>query len=100
MKLEEALKKVREENLDKQQLENYHLALSGLLSDMKMEVANLEKEQAIFMAKDFGEKMSVADRKVLWKATEKGQRLIEMKGKVSATTTMVGSIKTRLYSVY
>ncbi len=99
MKLEEALKKVREENLDKQQLENYHLALSGLLADMKIEVASLEKEKAIFMSrKEAGQ--SVADRKTEWGGTSQGQRLIEMKGKVSATTTMVGSIKTRLYSIY
>ena len=99
MKLEDALKKVREENLDKQQLENYHLALSGLLADMKLEVASLEKEKAIFMAKkESGQ--SVADRKIEWGGTQQGQRLIEMKGKASATITMVGSIKTRLYSIY
>lgn len=99
MKLEEALKKVREEDLSKQELENYHLALSGLLADMKIEVASLEKAKAIFMSKkEAGQ--SVADRKVDWGGTTDGQRLIEMKGKVSATTTMVGSLKTRLYSVY
>lgn len=100
MKLEEAIKKIREENLTKDELEKYHLSLSGLLYDMKQEVASLEKAEALFMAKDFGEKMSVADRKVLWKATQQGQRLIEMKANVSSTNTMVGSIKTRLYSIY
>ena len=100
MKLVEAIKKVREEDLSKEQLEKYHLLLSGLLFDMKQEVASLEKEQAIFMAKDFGKDLSVADRKVMWKATQQGQRLIEMKANVSSTNTMVGSIKTRLYSIY
>lgn len=100
MTLTEAIKKVREENLDKDQLEKYHLLLSGLLYDMKQEVASLEKAEAIFMAKDFGKDLSVADRKVFWKSTPQGQRLIEMKANVSSTNTMVGSIKTRLYSVY
>src|ERR1035437_1592144 len=99
MKLEEALIKVREENLSKDQLENYHLALSGLLADMKQEVASLEKLKAMFMArKEAGQ--SVADTKTQWGGTSEGQRLIEMKGNVSATNTMVGSIKTRLFSVY
>lgn len=99
MKLEEAILKIREENLSKDQLEKYHQALSGLLYDMKQEVASLEKEKAIFMAKkEVGQ--SIADRKAEWGGTQSGQRLIEMKAKVSGTSTMVGSIKTRLYSVY
>lgn len=99
MKLEEAILKIREENLSKDMLEKYHLALSSLLYDMKQEVASLEKEKAIFMAKkEAGQ--SVADRKTEWGGTPSGQRLLEMKGKVSGTSTMVGSIKTRLYSIY
>ena len=99
MKLTEAIKKVREEDLDKEQLEKYHLLLSGLLYDMKQEVATLEKAKAIFMAKKEGNQ-SVADRKTEWGGTQQGQRLIEMKANVSGTSTMVGSIKTRLYSIY
>src|ERR1035437_8690772 len=100
MKLDEAiLLKIREENLSKDELEKYHLALSGLLYDMKLEVATLEKAKAIFMAKkEAGQ--SVADRKTEWGGTQQGQRLIEMKANVSGTSTMVGSIKKRLYSIY
>lgn len=108
LKLDEAFKKIREEDLDKQTLEHYHLALSGLLSDMKIEVATLKKEKALFMH-DYTRPMtsngkelriSVAQAKIEWESTKSGQRLIEMEGNVSATNTMVGSIKTRLYSIY
>ena len=99
MKLEEAILKIREENLSKGDLEMYHLALCSLLYDMKQEVATLEKAKAIFMANK-GANQSVADRKTEWGGTPQGQRLIEMKANVSGTSTMVGSIKTRLYSIY
>lgn len=99
MELAEALKKVREDNLTKTELEGYHLSLSGLLADMKLEVASLKKEKAIFMAgKAQGE--SIANRKVAWEATKQGQRLLEMIGHVGATKTMLDSLKSRLYSQY
>lgn len=99
MKLEEALQKVREENMTKTELENYHLALSGLLADMKQEIASLKKEKAIFMSRR-GQGESVVSRKIDWDATDRGQRLIEMEGKAGATSTMLGSIKSRLYTLY
>lgn len=99
MRLDEALKKVREENLTKTELESYHLALSGLHADMKQEIATLKKEKAIFMSqKDTQE--SIANRKVLWEATTQGQRLLEMIGHAGATSTMLSSLKSRLYSQY
>jgi hypothetical protein len=99
MKLEEALKKVREENLTKGELENYHLALSGLLADMKIEVSQLKKEKAMFMVQKEAQE-SIANRKVSWDATPRGQRLLEMIGNAGATKTMVDSIKSRLYTIY
>lgn len=99
MKLEEALKKVREENLSKQQLEEYHLMLSSLYGDMKIEIGGLKKEKAIFISQRTPED-SIASRKSDFEATKSGQRLIEMESYASATKVMLDSIKSRLYSLY
>ena len=97
--LQDTLKKVREENLDKPQLEHYHLILSNLFGDIKREIASLKKERAMFMAgKDTQE--SIANRKVSWDATPSGQRLLELEGDASATRIMIDSVKSRLYSIY
>lgn len=97
MKLLELLQKVKEKSLSQEQLEGYGDQMSFLFSQMQIEMADLEKEEAIFMAKDFGEKRSVADRKILWKSTEKGQRLIVVKRYSIATNEMIKSLKNRTF---
>ena len=100
MKLQDLIMAVKEDRLDKDQLEKYHKSMSEVFADMQMEMAECEKEEALFMAKDFGEKLSVADRKINWKATDKGQRLIVLKRYSVATTRLLNSLKSRLYSQY
>lgn len=98
MTLVEMLRAVREENLTKTDLEKYHTTLSGLYGDIQIEIAALKKEKAIFEASDPNK--SVAKMKVEWKATEKGQRLIELEGYARATSTQLRSLKNRLYAIY
>lgn len=98
MTLLELLKAVREENLTKTQLESYHTTLSGLYGDLQLELARLKKEKAMFEASDPNK--SVAKMKVEWKATEKGQRLIELEGYARATATQLRSLKNRLFAIY
>lgn len=108
MKLLDLIKAVKEKNLSKDQLENYRDELSGLFAQMQIEMANLEKEEAIFLehsdtiyAPDGSEKeKSVAQRKIDWKATPSGQRLIELKRYALATKEMLNSLKSRLYSIF
>src|SRR5262245_22561932 len=99
MKLVEVLKLVREETLTKEQLEGYYTALSGLFADLQVELADLEKEEAIFLAKERDIEISVAAKKILWKATPQGQRLIMLKRYATATSTQLRSLKTRIYSM-
>lgn len=99
MTLIELIQKVKEKNLDKTQLEDYHSQISSLYAQMMLEMADLEKDEAIFMGKDFGEKMSVADRKVMWKVTEKGQRLIVLKRYQLACKELLNSLKSRIYTL-
>lgn len=96
MKLVDLLQSVKEENLTKTQLEDYHTALSGMAADLAVEIAELKKEKAMFEAGD--PNSSIAKMKVLWKATEKGQRLLLLEGYMKATNTQLRSLKNRLYA--
>lgn len=99
MTLLELIKAVKEKNLNKDQLEDYRDNLSNLFAEMQLEMAEIEKEEAIFMgSKEDGQ--SVAERKVYWKATEKGQRLLALKRYCLATKEILNSLKSRLYSIY
>lgn len=100
MKLNELITAVKEQNLTKDQLEAYRDQLSGLYAQMQMEMAELEKLEALFMQREYGDKNSVASVKLGWKGTEKGQRLIELKRYCLATKEMLNSLKSRLYSIY
>lgn len=99
MQLIQLIQDVKEQNLSRDQLEAYHTQISSMFSQMNVEMADLEKAEALFMAKDFGEKKSVAERKVLWKATPEGQRLIMLKRYSVATKELINSLKSRIYKL-
>ena len=99
MKLIELIQAVREQNLSKDQLEDYRDQLSGLFAQMQLEMAELEKQEGLFMGKKEQDE-SVAELKVRWKATHEGQRLIELKRYCLATKELLNSLKSRLYSLY
>lgn len=92
----EALQKVKDEDLSKEQLESYFDKMSQLVAELNIEAGELEKEEALFLA-ERGENESVISRKVTFRATSSGQRLIIVKRYISATKTMLGSIKNRIY---
>ena len=97
--LSDAIKAVREENLGKDALENYRDQMSTLLAEMLIEASDLEKEEALFMA-NRGDNEPAISRKISWKATPSGQRLIVLKRYISATKTLMTSLRDRLYSYY
>lgn len=82
MKLEELILAVKDQSLSKDNLEMYRNQMSELFSQMQMEMADLEKEEALFMNSQEG---TVASKKVAWKATQSGQRLIVLKRYALAT---------------
>lgn len=96
MKLEELIKGVREQNLSKEQLENYNIELSNLFVNLMLEMADLEKEEALFMGKKW--EASVAQVKIWWKVTDSGQRLIVLKRYGLATKELLNSLKSRIYT--
>lgn len=98
MKLQDLIIAVKEKNLSKDELENYRNDMSQVFADMQMEMAELEKAEALFMAKKW--EASVAQVKIWWKETKEGQRLIVLKRYCLATKELLNSLKSRLYSIY
>lgn len=99
MKLQELIIAVKEKNLTKDQLEAYRNDMSDVFAQMQLELADLEKEEALFM-NGKSDTESVANRKVAWKATQSGQRAIVLKRYCLATKELLNSLKSRLYSIY
>lgn len=97
MTLNELIVSVKEKNLTKDQLEAYRDDISSLYAEMQLDMADLEKEEALFMERTDA---TVARAKVLWKATKEGQRLIVLKRYCLACKEMLNSLKSRLYSIY
>lgn len=97
MTLKDLIVSVKEKNLGKDQLEAYRDELSHLYAEMNIEMADLEKSEALFLEKT---DTTVARAKVLWKATKEGQRLIVLKRYCLATKELLNSLKSRLYSIY
>lgn len=99
MKLQDLILAVKEKNLSKDKLEEYRDQMSSLFAEMQIEMADLERSEALFMEKDYGDE-SVAQIKIWWKATDDGQRLIVLKRYCLATKELLNSLKSRLYSIY
>ena len=99
MKLQDLILAVKEQNLSKDELENYRNDMSGIYAQMQLEMGDLEKQEALFMNKKLPEE-SVAQVKINWKATESGLRLILLKRYSLATKELLNSLKSRLYSIY
>lgn len=123
MKLEELIVAVKEEGLTKDQLEKYHTEITYLDNLMRMEIAPLEKEEALFFAEQ-KPMQKISDKDVFdidkdvfdtwvktkektdieikraWRATEKGQRQIELSHYLKVTPKLLQSIRTRLYAIY
>lgn len=97
--LNDLIVSVKEKNLSKDQLELYRDQMSHLYAEMQMEMADLEKEEALFLD-DAQIAQSAISRKTQWKATKSGQRLIVLKRYCLATKELLNSLKSRLYSIY
>lgn len=97
MTLTELILAVKDKSLGKEQLEDYRDQMSELFAQMQMEMADLEKEEALFMDGK-GDDETAISRKISWKATKSGQRLIVLKRYSLATKEMLNSLKSRLYT--
>jgi len=94
MKLQELLESVKDKKLSREQLENYSDELSHLFTRCMLEMSEIEKKEALFMSDHEGTAIS---RKIAWKATRDGQRLIELKRYSLGIKEMLRSLKSRIY---
>lgn len=91
----EIIKGLKEGDLTKNQLEEYSSMLDILCAELEMSLADIEKEEAMFLA-NCGEKTrSGAEMK--WNSSEAGQKEIELKRNIRAVSKLASSVKTRIY---
>ncbi len=103
MKLKELILAVKEKNLTKDQLESYRDEMSHVYADMQFELADVEKEKALFFAdNEFSGAVANSDVAIkrMWQSKKGGLREIELKRYALATKEMLNSLKSRLYSIY
>ena len=99
MTLQDLIIAVKEQNLNKDQLEQYHSELCNLKAQLKLEFAELKKKKAIYLlGREAGE--SVISRDISWSASKEGQRKFDIEGYIGATTSTIEGIKARLYNTY
>lgn len=100
MELIDLFKAVKEQHLSKGQLEAYEQQLAHLFADMNLEMAEIEKEEAVFFYERTKPDVSDISIKRAWRVTEKGQRQILLKRYLAATSKVLSSIKSRIYQQY
>jgi len=101
--LTDLLKAVEEKHLTKTQLDEFEQAMTHLHSKMQLEMAELEKEEALY----FEEQKNAATEKVSdvaierrWRATQSGLRQIELNRFIKTLAKELKSIASRLYAIY
>lgn len=98
MTLLELLDAVRDENLSREQIEKYRDDLIHVHTKMQWELADIEKEEAKFI---YSKPQEIPDvkHKREWRATEKGQRQIELNRYLKSVVKEVDSLKSRIFSL-
>jgi len=97
-RLTELIQEVNESNLGRDRLEAFRDELNRLYGLMCIEMAEKEKEAALFI--ETCPEGTEAAKKRTWKATTGGQREIELKNYLKIMEKMISSVKSRLYQVY
>lgn len=96
-KLVDLLQKVREENLDLPTVEKYRDSLIHLRTDLKRHEAALKKRRALALIQN--NKVSVAQRKLQFDATEDGLALIDVQGDLAGLGGEIDALQSRIYSL-
>lgn len=86
---------IEEGNLTKEQLEDYSSMLDILGAKLELQLGDIEKSEAMFLA-DCGEKTR-AGATTKWEATTLGQNEISLKRQLRAISKLASSVKTRIY---
>ena len=100
MTLLELFEAVKEKNLSKDQLEVYRDDLSSLYADMQIEMADLEKAEAVYFYSKTSPEVTDVSIKRTWRVTVSGQRQILLKRYLRGSEKILSSLKSRLYSIF
>jgi hypothetical protein len=98
MQIKTLINEIKESNLTKDELEKYSSMLDILSAEIELELADVEKAGALFLA-NCGEKTR-AGATTKWDASELGQKEIELKKSLRAVNKLTSSVKTRIYQKY
>lgn len=102
------LEAVKDETLPLEMIEKYRDEMIHLHSAMQIELANIEKEEAMYflewnkpvlLGKDDNKLPPIADIAIkrMWRGTDKGQRGIELNRYVKVIAKEIDSLKSRVY---
>lgn len=97
-KLLELFESIKDESLEKDDLEDYHKQLSSLKAEMHLELAGLKKKRGMFMLRNLETPTATKERE--WEGSEDGLREAELKEHIKAVGTNLSSLKSRLYNTY
>lgn len=98
MTLLELLTAVKEQTLSREELEKYRDQLCSLFADMNIELAGIEKAEAIFFYDRTNPETSDISIKRAWRASDLGQRGIVLNRYIKATSKVIDSLKGRIYA--
>lgn len=98
MTIRDLIVAIKEQGLTKEQLEGYHSELTSLYATMSLDMADIEKEEALYLNDCEEPTKAGAERK--WNATEQGQKAITLKHNLRAIEKLLSSVKSRIYQIY
>lgn len=96
MTLQALITSIKEDKLDKFQMEHYHTELTYLYTDFCTRMAELEKKEALYLNTSEEKTRAGAERK--WYALPEGQEMITLKHNLRATEKLLSSLKHRIYN--
>lgn len=97
--IKKIIEAVKEKSLSKDDLENYRDSMSSVSALFYLELADIEKKEAIFFSEKDPKETDVSTKRH-WQVTNEGLRQIELKNYIRATDKLLSSLKSRLYSQY
>ena len=97
MTLEQLFEAVKDESLSLQDIERYRDQMIHLHTRMQIEMADIEKSEAIYFNEKTQPDVSDVSIKRIWRATEKGQRQILLNRYLKAIAKEIDSLRSRVY---
>lgn len=95
--LKEVLEKVKDQNLPLAECERLRDEMIHLHTAMQIELADLEKREALYFLEQKNDVESDISIKRRWRGMDDGQRMILLNRYIKATVKEIDSLKSRVY---